>query len=278
MSLTCAPDAIADEVLIRTEIEAMDEVSTRKGAIIIQAAEKLATKYQNNPTVICGKLQKIWGTKISRAYIYQVLPPTFRREYKQAPKETAADIPKTAFQELLTRLADASREQAQVFDSINQQCQDDPDLEKELTADLEKTIGDFHTNFDAKVKELAGRLSKIRHLKGFIDLVKDMELEVDACKNLVDKRRKFSTALKLTFKIMIIYKSYNDIATSLNLKRKFGAKWISHIDHDKNLQQLITHTSCCPACGWDYALWLEKAASNQKLGFDIDPIPIRQPK
>ncbi len=273
MSMSLDADHLSDELILKDEISQMDEVSARKSVIILSAAEKLASKYADNPTVICSKLQKIWGARVSRAYIYDTLPETYKRAYKVAPKPAKDDSPQTTFQELMVRLADASRVQADTFDSILKQCQEDPDLEKELTADLEKIIKDFHNNFDANVKEQARALSKIRHLAGFIDLVKDLELQVDACKNLVDRRRKFSTAVKLTLKMMIIYKSYNDIATSLNLKRKFGAKWISHIDHDKTLQKLITHTSCCPSCGWNYAVWLEKAASDQRLGFEIEPIP-----
>ena len=116
--------SVNDSVLIRSELQELADIESsvigRKKDIILQAADKLAMKYVDNPAVVSTKLKAILSkditvmengkatttyARISPQYIMDVLPA----KYKQANSrrdEKKDDTPTNLFEEALALMAE----------------------------------------------------------------------------------------------------------------------------------------------------------------------------
>ena len=155
------------------------------------------------------------------------------------------------------------------------QCQESPELEAEIEQELLTQIKLVSKNFDVYVQDFKKLMSHCRELSDFVEVIKNLEIDMDACKKLLDRRRKFSTAFKLELRMAMIFLSYDHIASKLRTSdgNKISAKWISFVNSDESLDRILTRANCCPACNWDHTRWLEQAAAAEKVGRKIRAIP-----
>ena len=146
--------------------------------------------------------------------------------------------------------------------------QNDPDTYDALQvafADMCK-----HENIARMIETMKTQLSKIRHLAGLVDFAKMLDADAQALKNLLDKRQKYSTAVKILLRMAFFYRSFDHIAKILT-ERKYGGKWLSAIKTDPDLDRLLSKIQC-PCCGFSFEKWLEKAKECERRGLEMPPI------
>ena len=279
--------SVNDSVLIRSELQELADIESsvigRKKDIILQAADKLAMKYVDNPTVVSTKLKAILSkditvmengkakttyARISPQYIMDVLPA----KYKQANSrrdEKKDDTPTNLFEEALTLMAEcldvASATTKNMLKTVQKIRTDDPKLYNEIKSDFE-TLACSEGVAELR-RSLAKEVSHLRNITDFVEFQKHILATLKSLQSLQDPRQKFSTAAKLNLKILFITDSYDHLAAQLT-GNKYGGKWLSMIDRDKILdrfQKLIE----CPNCLFDGSRWIEAAKHSQQEGLDI---------
>ena len=292
-------DGINDDVLIRSEIEKIDDLinaqEKTKRELIISAADKLAMKYQDDQTVICAKLQGILCrdkitknadgeiissvyARASKQYVREILPEKYKRTYKTRNDSASTgpendDTPANEIEEALAWMAEIYENAASVAKSNladlqelrNSDSSDDHLLYKEMSDTFREIIS--HANMVKTFKFMQKQIAEIRDMKEFVLFLKDLNTSVKSTKNLNDKRQKFSTAMKMHLQIMFVTESYDHVASKLTGK-PHGAKWLSKIDRDgaiKKLNEILK----CPNCGLNANKWIEKAKENQNACIDL---------
>ena len=292
---------VNDDVLIRSEIERLDEILSKedkyKRELILKAADKLAMKYQDNTTVVCAKLHALicrdkttrapdgeiisrTHARVSKGYVNEILPKKYKRKYELQEQSLSAsdddpddDTPINSAEEALAWLFDIYKDAASVAKSHLADMQQlrrsenpqDQKLYKEMVSDFEDIIS--HKNLEKTFKLLQKQISEIRDLTQFVEMLKNLKTSVKANKNLLDGRQKFSTAMKMHLQILFVTESYDHIASTLTGK-PHGAKWLSQIDRDKSISKL-NEIIKCPKCGLNANKWIEKAKENQKRCMDL---------
>ena len=279
--------SVNDSVLIRSELQELADIESsvigRKKDIILQAADKLAMKYVENPSIVSTKLKAILSkditvmengkakttyARISPQYIMDVLPA----KYKQANSrrdEKKDDTPTNLFEEALTLMAEcldvASATTKNMLKTVQKIRTDDPKLYNEIKSDF----GTLATEAGvAQIKlYLEKELSEIRNIKQFVNLLKNILTTARSLQSLQDPRQKFSAAAKLNLRILFVTDSYDHLAAKLT-GNKYGGKWLSMIDRDPRLKSLAELIKC-PACLFDGARWIEKAKHCQDEGLEI---------
>ena len=278
---------VNDSVLIRSELEELAEIESqvlgRKKDIIMAAADKLAMKYADNPSVVCTKLKSILSkditilengkpkstyTRISPQYIMDILPA----KYKQANSrrdEKKDDTPMNLFEEMLDQMCDCLDVASATTKNMSKAVKKLRETDKAEYDSIKVQIQEICTKEGvAKIRRyLNKQLSEIRNMSQFIDFIKDMQATYRSLQTMQDPRQKFITVAKLNLKLMFIGDSYDHLAAQLT-GNKYGGKWMSMIDRDevlKKFQKLVS----CPNCNFDASRWYEKAHQNQMEGLDI---------
>ena len=265
-----------DSVLIRHITSELEDITTyhadRKSTLILDAAKILAEKY-NDKSIICSKLQKEWGKlDISKSYISLQLPPEYKRPYAKPEPPTETELT-----QYLTRLADILEAHAKIYKEFRRMAREN----KEVALQIEHELRNVHYSHDVKRRaeyldgilwDMKNQMSNIRQFSELLELAKILQSECHAINSLTDPREKYSTAWKLTLKLVFIFRSYGGVASMLSKSKKHAAKWLSSVDHDPELDKIIRNTARCPSCGWDYATYLEKAKYAEKHMLNIPKI------
>ena len=256
-----------DAKLIRAETNELQEImeyhSKRKKELILSAAEKLAEKYDDT-SVIGNKLVKAWeDLDISKRYILLNLPPEYKREY------TKEKVTPNQVSNLFAELRKLCLDMANMYGTWSKKT-----LEKPLAETVEKIIIDFHQiheHAEIALKELINDLCKITQFNQLQEFVKIHREEVVAMRELLDDRVKFTQSWLLTLKMILLYKSYDHVASMLVYKKKYGAKFQSQKDKDKTLEKILTSAGHCPKCDWDWQNWMQRATKRLEKGIETAP-------
>ena len=127
-----------DDAIIRDELRELREIGKNardaKRRLILSAAAKLAEKYADDPSVIASKLQALIAKDrvakngetgevlrheyalVSKAYVYDILPPMYKREYKSEKPEDPHPI--NLFEECLYHMESVAKNMATVMTNL----------------------------------------------------------------------------------------------------------------------------------------------------------------
>ena len=279
-----------DDATIRNELKELRElVDTSKDAkrrLILAAAEKLAEKYKADTSVVAGKLQTLIAKDrvkknrhtgevlgmdyalVSKGYVYNLLPKAYKREY--AEKDTSDAEPINLFEECLTHMASISKNMTTVLNDLIRDLPAMRDTEEYARIQTDFTEITKHENVQSVIEHLRKQMSTIRHLGDFAEILKTIDAEVASVKNLLDKRQKYSTAVKILLRMAFYYRSYDHIAKTLSGK-KYGGKWLAAVQSDSELNRLISKIQC-PCCNFSFESWLEQAKENERRGLEMPAI------
>lgn len=256
-----------DSTLIRQETNELQEImkyhSTRKKELIIQAAEKLSAKYDDK-SVIGNKLVKAWeDLDISKKYILLNLPKEYKREYNKE-KVTPNQV-----SNLFGELRKLCLDMGNMFGTWQKKMldKDTADQTKDLLIDIHK----IHEHAELALKELIEDMCKITQFSQLQELVKIYREEVVAMREILDDRVKFTKSWLLTLKMILLYKSYDHVASMLVYQKKYGAKFQSQKDKDKTLEQILTRAGHCPKCDFDWQNWMQRSTKRLEQGIEIAP-------
>ena len=257
-----------DNVIIQEETEELklicDKSNEKKKELILQAAEKLAGKYQDR-SVISSKLKKAWSEiNISSTYIMECLPAEYKREYTKPLKVRPGEA-EAFFIELAGVMREISKT-CEVYAAKIKDAQIDGQIQEMLL-----DIHECHKNASRAMLILKERMSEIRHFKDLFKFLSELKAEARAVAGMTSERQKFTASWKLALQVLTIWKSYDHIASQIVDSKKHGAKWVSRITHDEQTKKLYGMVKCCPACGWDWQVWMEQAMALQRKGSEKIP-------
>ena len=258
-----------DSVIIQNETEELTEIiqtnHKRKSEIILQAAKKLEDKYSDTH-IIAAKITKIWSKlDIHSDTIQKALPEKYKRAYtKPAP------IKPTELQSIFLELKSVFQQAAKLYGTYYTKVENDEALKKIVLKELDDWH--FHEEHGRQVtKELLAEIKKIIDFKSLYNFVQRLGVECEAIERLIDERQKFPLAWKFNLKILMVVRSYNHLATLLVDHKKNGAKWLSKVDSNKDIDRLFHAAYSCPQCNWDGRQYYEEL----KIAIEKDmPIPI----
>ena len=302
----------SDSVIIQDELDELDREAaageSRKRDLVLAAAEKLAPKYADEPTKVGRRLlaliardrrivlddgtERTVFARVSRGWLYAVLPPKYTREYdpdvdddkdedgEYPDEEEEQDEAGRQFQDYLDagaqaleHAAAAMQEHAAQYDEMRRGGRAERAAAAELSAEYARTarmsadkLAD-HLAADAR-EALAGLQCMTDAPSAY---VRRTEADWAACRKLADRRIKFSTATRLLLRMIFQFRHYGDVAGKINHAKRYGAKWLSNIDRDETLAQFVDLVSC-PNCQFDFELWMERAKERATRGLEIPPI------
>ena len=261
-------DGTHDSVIIQHITSELKDITTyhaeRKSTLIVDAAKLLADKYEDK-SVICSKLQKEWSKlDISKSYISLQLPAEYKRSYSkpELPNETELS-------QYLTRLEDILLAHAKIYREFRRMALADDDVASAMKEEIMHVhyshgIKERAAYIDSVMRDINSQMSNAGQFSELLEVIKILQSECHAINSLTDPREKYSTAWKLTLKLVFIFRSYGGVASMLSESKKHAAKWLSTVDHDPELSKIINNTAKCPSCGWNFATWLEKAKYAEK--------------
>ena len=282
-----------DDAIIRTELKELRELASNakdaKRRLILAAAYKLAEKYKDDTSVVANKLTaliardrvkkdkftgEILGNEysiVSKAYVYDILPNDYKRSYSTTQAEYDQH-PTNLFEECLTHMAEISKTMSTVLSDL---IRDLPALRTKEPEQYDQIKTEFeeitrHENIQNILDHLKKQLSSIRHLEDFVKILKTLDAEANSVKNLLDRRQKYSTAVKILLRMAFYYRSYDHIAKTLSGK-KYGGKWLAAVQADTELTRLISKIQC-PCCNFSFESWLEQARENEKRGLEMPAV------
>ena len=240
------------------------ENAKRKSELIILAAKKLEEKYEDH-SVIASRLTKLWSdVDIHPDTIQKALPEKYKRKY-QKPEP----VPESELQFFFKRLNELHKSAAKLCMVYSNRLQQDSELDKQLSKIIPELYKSMMCDTAGECRE---QFKKIIDMKTLINSLVDIELEFDAIRSMLDERQKFCMAWKFNLKILMVVKSFNFLSSRFIGSKKNGAKWLSKMDSDKNINRLFEAEYKCPKCDWDGSLYYEKLVLAQKRGRKIPDI------
>ena len=257
-----------DSVIIQSETEELSEIlsykSKRKSELILEAAIKLEDKYTDH-SVIASKLKKEWSTlQISPKYIEDILPAQYKRQYTK-PEPVTPGMAEAFFRELSSTLKTVAKNCDIYADRLTD------DMLNQKAMDILMDIHDMHENATQAMADTIKQLEGIHQFKDLFGLLEIIKAEAEAITNMLSERQKFNAAWKLTLKMLLIYKSADNVAKMIDKSKKNGGKHISDLNKDPELHRLAQTIAKCPKCAWDWSIWMERAFAAQKKGLTKIP-------
>ena len=258
----------ADDVIIKDETDELTEIiqgtHKRKSEIILQAAKKLEEKYPDTH-VIASRITKIWNKlDIHPDTIHKALPEKYKRVYTKPDPIKPTEL-QAIFYEIQTVFSQA----AKLYGVYASKIENDPKLKEIVLKELETYH--FHAaSIREVVKEVVDQFQNILDFKSWYSFIQQLGIECEAIERLMDERQKFPMAWKFNLKILMVVRSYNHLATLLIDNKKNGAKWLSKIDSNKDIDKLFKAAYSCPKCDFDGRQYYEEL----KIALEKDlPIP-----
>ena len=255
-----------DSVIIANETDELKSLikvnHIRKSELILSAAKKLEeSNYPNNTHVIAAKITKVWAKMdIHPDTIQKALPDKYKRAYKKPQP-----IKPTELQSIFLELKSVFLQAGKLYGSYASKIENDPKI-KEIVLQELNNVHNHEKYAKLAIKELMDRIKKIIDFKSLYYFIQKLGIECEAIERLMDERQKFPLAWKFNLKILMIIVSYNHLATLLVDHKKNGAKWLSKIDSNPNIEKLFQSCYSCPACNWDGRLYYEQL----KIAMDKD--------
>ena len=275
-------DGTHDSVIIQHITNELKEITTyhadRKSVLIKDAARLLAEKYDDT-SVICAKLQKEWkDIDISKSYISLQLPEEYKRVYSKPEQPT-----ETQLTQYLARLEDVLTAHAKIYREFRKAAIADEDVAHAMQDEIMEVhyshnVKERAAYVDAQLNELRSQMSNIGNFSELVEVVKILQSETHSINSLTDPRVKYSTAFKLTLKLVFLFRSYGGVAKMLSSSKRHAAKWLSAVDDDEQLKRIIEKTACCPSCGWSFATYLERAKYAEMHALPIPKIQFKRKK
>ena len=260
----------SDAIIIKDETDEITEITQashkRKSEIILAAAKKLEEKYPDTH-IIAAKITKLWSRlDIHADTIQKALPDKYKRVYTKPEP-----IKPTELQSVFLELQSVFSQAAKLYGSYASKIENNPQLKEAVLKEF-NSDWHLHEKYARQVtKELMAQIKKILDFKSLFHFVSELGIECEAIeRRLMDERQKFPLAWKFNLKILMVVRSYNHLATLFVDHKKNGAKWISKIDSNKQIDKLFKATYSCPACKWDGRLYYE----HLKIALEEDkPLP-----
>ena len=257
-------ESINDAVLILNETKELKDLANlndeKKSDIILRAARKLEDKYDDH-SVIAAKLKRAWkDINISPTYIRAILPEQYHRPYT-----TPADrqkIKPTDMEKFCMDIKSLLNNASKLWGQFATRLHDDYVHGRAETIIYDQNA--MRQDAETASEELIGQIEKIIDTKSLNGLTKELNHDYNAIRSLLDERQKFSVSWKLTIKLLLLWRSFDGVAKLLVNSKKHGAKWLSKIDHDPELEDFFRHAGHCPKCNWDWTRYMEKAHIAQK--------------
>ena len=258
----------SDAIIIKDETDEMTEITLeshkRKSEIILSAAKKLEDKYTDTH-IIAAKITKIWARlDIHPDTIQKALPEKYKRAYKKPQP-----IKPTELQSIFLELKSVFAQAGKLYGSYASKIENDPKLKEIVLKEFKNWH--IHEKWGRIVaKELLSQIQKIIDFKSLFNFVSKLGIECEAIERLMDERQKFPLAWKFNLKILMVVRSYNHLAGLLVDHKKNGAKWLSKIDSNEDIDKLFQSCYSCPKCDWDGRQYYEEL----KIALERDmPIP-----
>ena len=246
----------SDAIIIKDETDEITEITQashkRKSEIILAAAKKLEEKYPDTH-IIAAKITKLWSRlDIHADTIQKALPDKYKRVYTKPEP-----IKPTELQSVFLELQSVFSQAAKLYGSYASKIENNPQLKEAVLKEF-NSDWHLHEKYARQVtKELMAQIKKILDFKSLFNFTSQLGIECEAIERLMDERQKFPLAWKFNLKILMVVRSYNHLATLFVDHKKNGAKWISKIDSNKQIDKLFKSTYSCPACKWDGRLYYE---------------------
>ena len=292
-----------DSALITAETAALKAVLFQehghKKQLVVEAGHKLAQKYADDTSVVCARLQRCWaGLEITANYIQRCLPPEYKQQ-RHNPHGTGQPTTVTGEggggnrpdggegddEALYPDDDDLGPSSPSASHNTPPTTHDDPaaqywDATQDMLTAMSRAIRAMAAATARSPEEASAAHAAITTMnshtpKQFLAEIREATASAQGMAALQDGRQKYSTAMKITLKTLYLFLAYEHVAGMLYGARPHGAKWMSKIDHDPEIHTLMERAGKCPSCGWDQAVWYEKAREAQRMMRKVPPIPPR---
>ena len=273
----------SDRVILFAQIKELDGLfdDLRKSSLIKKSAILLeeSHKYDDDLTVICSRLNKAFGGRISNAFLSQELEQKYRRKYKKIDDKD--NTPIDIYEEIIFQLEDQAESLFNLAKSLKAKVKD-KEKKQAIREGLDNLVHDFHENPSNYMKSLDIQFSTNGDLKKLLNIIKSLSSELATLQEMTDYRIMMDIYLQIHCKILLLQGwSYNGLAKKIHMHKK----WISHIDQKiviprgsskeqvfSEVFKFLSEIRRCPnpKCGLDYTKFFIKLQKQ----FDLDkPAP-----
>lgn len=225
------------EHIISEEIKEYKRIEKTSSETITNLVLIAGAKLEKSGVVETNEISRVLCKKFNNhvRLIHRISPEKWK--LKTRPNEN--EIPKSLTQEYFYLLNELYADRANIAGKIYKIFKNDSSLEKDSTV------------LSSDVEEIKAQIA-----------------ENQTIKNMIDKREKLHTWNK----IIVRKKSLEDTLHHVAQEFDQSAKWIKHINEDKDLDRIMKEINECPKCHWRIADWFDVQSERVRRGLPVqDP-------
>lgn len=254
---------LSDERICKDEIKLYKNSMLNKKDIITAAAIKLEKSEKYKTHEIANRIVKLF-TDWKKSTIYNVLDSKYTREYKTEPQNKQDKM--SLFEEVFVHLIDSCDNLKKFATAVIKRANESEQSRIALEATLTESIHNMHD--DDLIESLKLELSKIRQLTDLVEFIKFISFESQLLSDKTDSRQKIDMALKIGLKLKLVQHLPRELATKL----KISPKWLSQIDNDNSVIELLDKIPHCPKCDFDFSDYINKCKLAESKNLPIPQI------
>ena len=272
----------SDKTILFEQVLKIDMIvgELQKSNLIKNAALLLeeSHKYDDDISVICSRLKKVFGGKISNSFINQELPQKYKRSIRKLDDDD--DTPLDIYEEIIFQLEDQAETLYNLAKDLRQKSKN-KETKQAMKESLDDLVHDFHANPLNYMKALNIKFSTDGDLKKLLKVIKLLSAEMETIKEMTDYRVRMDIYLQIHCKILLLQGwTYNGLAKKIH----YSKKWISTIDKKiaipkgsskeevfSEVFKFLHQVRRCPnsKCGLDYTKFMISLQKRFDLGLPL---------
>lgn len=233
-------EQISINQIIQEEISEYNQIKKSSSEKIGEIIQRSAYKLEKAEVCEKNEISRILKRHFTehKRYVDKVLPDKFKLVTK--PKDDKEPKSKTQeyFYQTALYYAEKAKLSAKIFDLLKK----NPEFEDSLTNKIDDKI---------------------------FDLLQDQIAELEVLKSQIDKREFLHDWDKIMVRKLALEDTLHHVAQRFDQ----SAKWIKHINEDKDLTNILEEIKKCPNCDWNIAHWFNVQSERVRKG-----LPVQKPK